>query len=155
MSTGERRSRAGPLLLGAFVIGTLDIAYAIAFWGIRSGVRPGRIFQSVAAGILGPAALERGVASVALGAFLHYFIALMIVLVYWWASRWAAVLIERPYLFGAIYGLLVYAVMNYVVIPLSATSRPRFLLSWVVCSIVVHALFVGIPAALSARRATA
>ena len=89
------------------------------------------------------------------GAFLHSFIVLMIVLVYWRARRWAAVLIERPYLSGAIYGLLVYAVMNYVVIPLSATSRPRFLLSWVVCSIVVHALFVGIPAALAARRAAA
>ena len=142
------------LLLGALVIGTLDAAYAMIFWGIRSGVAPGRIFQSVAAGLLGADAAKGGWKTVALGAVLHYFIALLIVLVYWWTSRFAPILIRRPYLCGAIYGLLVYGVMNYVVIPLSAARQGRFLLLWVVCSLVVHALLVGIPAALAARRAS-
>jgi hypothetical protein len=44
--------------------------------------------------------------------------------------------------------------MNYVVVPLSAARGGSKLLLWIVCSIVVHVLFVGIPAALFARRAS-
>ena len=109
------------VLAGALVVGSLDILYAIVFWSIRAGATPTRIFQSVAAGILGrDAARNGGIDSAILGAFLHYFIAFAIVFVYWLASRRLAVLTERPWLCGAIYGLGVYAFMNYVVIPLSA-----------------------------------
>ena len=146
-------TKARALLLGAAVIGTLDALYAIVFWNVRSGTAPGRIFQSVAAGLLGKASFDGGWRSILLGAALHYFIAFGIVFVYWMLSRRLPVLIEKPIVCGALYGLLAYGVMNYVVIPLSATRRPRFLLLWVVCSLVVHALFVGIPAAWAARAA--
>ena len=140
------------IVTGALVIGTLDAAYAIIFWGMR-GVAPIRIFQSIAAGLLGRAAFSGGIRTEALGLALHYFISLGIVVVYWIASRYLPLLTQRPILSGAIYGVLVYLFMNYVVIPLSATSRSRFLLSWVVCSVIVHALLIGVPAALFARRA--
>jgi uncharacterized membrane protein YagU involved in acid resistance len=90
---------------------------------------------------------------VVIGAALHYFIALCIVLVYWLAGRRYDILLRRPVLYGSAYGVLVYLVMNYVVIPLSATKRPAFLLSWVVCSVLVHAFLIGVPAALFARAA--
>jgi len=38
--------------LGGLVAGTIDITYACTFWGIKAGVLPPRIFQSVAAGLL-------------------------------------------------------------------------------------------------------
>jgi len=151
--SGQRLPPALILLLGGLIVGTLDISYAIAFWWLRSGVPPARIFQSVAAGVLGPAALRGGVRSTLLGAFLHYFIAIAVVVVYWIVSRFAPLLIQRPVLCGAVYGVLVYVFMNYVVIPLSATRRTGFILSWVVCTVVVHALFIGIPAALFSRAA--
>jgi hypothetical protein len=59
----------------------------------------------------------------------------------------------RPIVCGALYGVGVYGVMNYVVIPLSKAKPGKFLLSWVVCSIVVHALLISVPAALFARAA--
>ena len=145
-------NRAKWIALGALAIGTLDIAYAIGFWGLK-GTSPARILQSVAAGVQGRAAFSGGARSAALGLVLHYFIAFMIVLVYWMMSQRIAILSERPLICGAIYGLFVYAFMNYVVIPLSATSRGRFNLTWVVCSILVHAFLVGMPAGVFARRA--
>jgi uncharacterized membrane protein YagU involved in acid resistance len=146
--------RAAWIVAGALVIGTLDAAYAIIFWGMR-GVAPIRIFQSIAAGLLGrSAAMSGGLRTEALGVALHFFISLGIVVVYWIASRYVPLLTQRPILYGAIYGVLVYLFMNYVVIPLSATSRSRFLLSWVVCSVIVHALLIGVPAALFARKAS-
>jgi uncharacterized membrane protein YagU involved in acid resistance len=146
--------RAAWIVAGALVIGTLDAAYAIIFWGMR-GVAPIRIFQSIAAGLIGrSAAMSGGLRTEALGAALHYFISLGIVVVYWIASRYLPLLTQRPILCGAIYGVLVYLFMNYVVIPLSATSRSRFLLSWVVCSVIVHAFLIGVPAALVSRKAS-
>jgi len=146
--------RAGWIVAGALVIGTLDAAYAIIFWGMR-GVAPIRIFQSIAAGLLGrSAAMSGGLRTEALGAALHYFISLGIVVIYWIASRYLPLLTQRPILCGATYGVLVYLFMNYIVIPLSATSRSSFLLSWVVCSVIVHAFLIGVPAALFARKAS-
>lgn len=140
------------VVLGAVVVGTLDILFAILFWAPR-GVAPARIFQSVAAGLYGRASFNGGTRTVVIGALLHYFIALCIVLVYWLASRRYDVLIRRPILCGSIYGVLVYVVMNYVVIPLSATQRSAFLLSWVVSSVLVHAFLVGVPSAVFAKAA--
>jgi uncharacterized membrane protein YagU involved in acid resistance len=145
--------RVAWIVAGALVIGTLDAAYAIIFWGMR-GVGPIRIFQSIAAGLLGRAAFSGGLGTETLGLALHYCIALGIVVVYWIASRSLPLLTRRPILCGAIYGILVYLFMNYVVIPLSATSRSRFLLSWVVWSVIVHAFLIGVPAALFARKAS-
>jgi hypothetical protein len=75
------------------------------------------------------------------------------VLVYWVASRRLDALLRRPIVWGSVYGVLVYLIMNYIVIPLSATKRPAFLLSWVVLSVLVHAFLIGVPAALFSRAA--
>jgi hypothetical protein len=55
-----------------------------------------------------------------LGTLIHFFIAGCVVTTYYVASRRIRLLVERPFLCGAMYGILVYAFMNYVVI----RSRP-------------------------------
>lgn len=142
--------------LGGVAAGAIDIAYACAFWAIRAGVAPSRIFQSVAAGLLGrEAAVAGGAPTAALGLALHFFIATVVAVVYYQAARYAPVLWHRPWLFGTLYGVGVYGVMNYIVVPLSRAGggggRPIVL--WVVLSIVVHAVGIGIPVALAARAA--
>jgi hypothetical protein len=68
------------------------------------------------------------------------------------ARRWP-LLTRRPGLFGAAYGLLLYFIMNYVVVPLSAAGSGSKDPLWVSLSIAVHMLFIGIPCALFARLA--
>jgi hypothetical protein len=69
------------------------------------------------------------------------------------ARRWPA-LVERPLMFGAAYGLVLYGVMNYIVVPLSlARGGGSGGALWVALSIVVHMLLIGVPIALFARRA--
>ena len=60
---------------------------------------------------------------------------------------------QRPWIYGPLYGLLVYAVMNFVVIPLSAVAARSPSTSVLVNGLLIHALGVGLPAALSARAA--
>jgi hypothetical protein len=139
------------LVTGGLLVGTLDAIFAISFWRIGYGTAPSRIFQSVAAGLLGRASFDGGWTTVWLGAALHYGIASAIVVVYYLASLRLSVLVEQPVRYGVIYGVAVYAVMNYVVIPLSAALPTRFNAAWVISSVVVHALFIGVPSALFSR----
>jgi hypothetical protein len=142
------------VLAGGLVAGTLDIAYACAFWAMKAGVPAERIFQSVAAGLLGQASFEGGGATAALGLALHYLITLSMSLVYYLAARHWPLLWRRPLLCGAGYGLLLYGIMNYVVVPLSAAAGPGSKDPlWVMLTIAAHMLLVGVPIALFTQRA--
>ncbi|MEA2569723.1 MAG: hypothetical protein QOI24_1724 [Acidobacteriota bacterium] len=143
---------AAALLVGAFVVGTLDLLFAIGFW-LPKGVAPIRILQSIAAGVLGRASFTGGKQTAVLGGLLHYFIAFVIVLVYWLSAKRIEILQRKPILLGALYGIGVYLFMNYVVIPLSAAKPSRFNLVWVVASVIVHMFLIGVPAAIAARKA--
>ena len=67
-------------------------------------------------------------------------------------GRWP-ILWQRPVLCGAGYGLLLYAIMNYVVVPLSAAGPGSKDPLWIGLSVAVHAVLIGIPIALFTRRA--
>ena len=56
---------------------------------------------------------------------------------------------------GLLYGLAVYAVMNYVVLPLSAAGRGPFSTPVFVNGVLIHAFGVGLPTALFVRAAPA
>jgi len=141
------------VLLGGLVAGTFDITYACTFWYLKRGVLPSRVFQSVASGLLGAASFTGGWRSAALGLALHYFIAMsMAVTYYLFARRWAE-LWEKPLVYGPLYGVLLYGIMNYIVVPLSAANQGSQDLLWVLLSIAVHAFLIGTPCAIFARRA--
>lgn len=140
------------LLYGTLVVGALDILEVMVFAGMR-GVPPIRILQGIASGLLGRDAYGGGVPAAALGALLQFFIAFVVVAVYQLASRRASVLARAPLRCGAIYGVLVYAVMNLIVVPASAAAIGTPTAAGVVNGLLIHALGVGIPSALFARAA--
>jgi len=151
----DRKRAALLVLAGGLVAGTLDITYACVFWAIKAGVPPPRIFQSVAKGLLGAASFRGGASTAALGLFLHYFIATTMSVVYYFAAREWPPLHKYPLRCGAVYGLCLYVVMTYVVVPLSAAGGgggPQDKL-WVGLSILVHMFLIGVPIAYSTRRA--
>ncbi len=77
-------------------------------------------------------------------AFTYYFV----------ARRWPA-LVRHPFPLGAAYGLLLYGIMNYVVVPLSAAGGGGGAADpvWIGLSIAVHMFLVGVPIAYAARAA--
>ena len=139
------------VLAGGLVAGTFDIVYACVFWALKRNVPAQRILQSVAAGLLGKASFQGGGRTAALGLALHYLIALSMSAVYYLLARRWSLLWQRPLLFGAGYGLLLYMVMNYVVVPLSAALPGSKDPLWVALSIAVHVLLIGIPIAIFVR----
>jgi hypothetical protein len=143
------------LLFGGLTVGTLDILDAFIFNAFR-GATPGRILQYIASGLLGrEAAYGGGVATMALGLLLHYFIAFTVVAVYLLASRRLPILAQQPFVLGPIYGVLVHLVMRFVVVPLSAvtpSAGPRPLIVEV-NQYLIHAFGIGLVTALFARAA--
>lgn len=155
MKQNARLSPARAILYGTLVVGTLDISDALIFFGLR-GIAPIRIFHSIAAGLLGrDAARAGGLPTAFLGGFLHYFIAFCIVTTYFLASRKLSFLTRQPWLWGAVYGVLVYLLMNLVVLPLSALHSAPVLSPTVglLNGALIHIFGVGLPSALFARAA--
>ena len=115
-------------------------------------VHPQRIFQSVAASLLGKASFEGGAATATLGLVLHFFIATSMSVAYYLVARRWPLLWQRPVPCGLIYGLLLYAIMNLVVVPLSAAGGggPKDPL-WVGMSVAVHPAATGWCAATGTR----
>jgi hypothetical protein len=147
------RKPVGPgraILLGGLVVGVLDGLDAVVFFGLR-GVAPIRIFQHIASGALGRAAFTGGVRTALLGVAFHFFVATMIVTVYYAGSRAIEFLTRQPVACGIAYGLLVYVIMNLVVVPLSAASHGPPTLPVLVNGLLIHALGVGVPSALVSR----
>src|SRR5262245_7523393 len=142
-------------LATALLVGTFDITYAIVFSYFRSGTSPERLLQSVAAGWFGrEAAFSGGAPTAAAGLGFHYFIAFTITAIFFVAASRLPSLVSRPALTGPLYGIGVYVVMNWVVIPLSRIRVfPRPALVVLASGLLVHMFLIGLPIALGARRA--
>jgi len=136
---------------GGLLCGVLDIAYAFALFGAL-GVRPARLLQGIAGGILGPSAFRGGLETAALGLFLHFFIAYGAATVYYVASRKLHFMVRQAFLAGMLYGVAVHVFMNFVVIPLSAIAHRPFNLGIFVLNGFEHMLLVGLPIALAIRK---
>jgi len=142
------------VLFGTLTVGTLDILDAFIFSGFR-GVSPSRVLQYISSGVLGRESFSGGAATAALGLLLHFFIAFGAVALFILASRRLPILAQKPFVLGPIYGLVVYAVMHYVIVPLSAVTRaagptrPASLIN----QLLIHALGIGLVTALFARAA--
>jgi hypothetical protein len=132
------------------VAGTLDITDNLIFNQLR-GFTPKMVFQFIASGLIGPsAAVQGGAATVAVGIAIHYTIALTWTAVFYAASRKLLILGKRPVLSGLVYGGIVYVVMNYIVLPMTAVPHlsHRITLAARVNAILALLLFIGLPISL-------
>lgn len=150
-ATERRPQYLKAVALSCLIAGTLDISDALFFYGLR-GVPPIRLLQNIASGLLGRVAFTQGASSAALGLLLHYFIATTVATIYIFASR-RLPLSRHPFLFGTLYGVMVYIVMNYIVVPLSKIGpRPTPPLIPLINGVAALIVCIGIPVALIARR---
>jgi hypothetical protein len=150
------RPRAVPtILLGGLIAGLLDGLDAVGFYRAAFGVAPARLFQGIAAGLLGRAASFRGGwRTVVLGIALHFTVAIGAAAFFYAAGLLIPALYRRPWLCGPAFGIGLYLFMQHVVIPLSAIGKRSHPapLSDVLDQLISHAFFVGLPIALVARR---
>ena len=141
-----------PIFWGGLIAGTLDICAAFLYAWLRAGVGPIRVLHAVASGLLGAEAFQGGGKTAVLGLALHFLIATIWTVVFYFASRQLLFLVERPVTFGLLYGVVVYLFMNFVVLPLSNVAGRPSPISARLINMLIIMLFVGLPIALIVRR---
>ena len=142
------------ILLAGLGVAAADMAVATSYFFFTLGVPPANIVKGIAGGWVGrEAARAGGGEMVLLGALSHTTIAIAMVAIYWVVARRWTLLTVRPVACGLLYGVITWAVMKFVVVPLSAltpsTAPPS--LVWQTLHFCSHLFIVGLPSAFLAR----
>lgn len=117
--TMQTRSATAAILLGGFTAGTIDVGAAAAI----NGRSPIFILHVIAGGVLGRASLDGGAAIALSGLFLQWGMSLIIAAIFVLAARRFDSLRKQWLAAGIAYGVPVWLVMNFIVVPLSAWHR--------------------------------
>lgn len=148
----ERRSLFMAILFGGFIAGTIDIGAATLIVG-RGVIF---ILHAIAGGILGRASFKMGSGSAALGLVLQWAMALIIAAIFVFAAQRLPLLRRRWLAAGLAYGVGVFFVMNYVVVPLSAYHAfPHFTAQGFIENMLAMLLFGAIVAFFARERSSA
>lgn len=135
-------------LFAGLLVGTLDIIYILTLWTLM-GVPQLAVLQAIASGILGREAFDGGMPAAMLGLALHYLISGAMALAYLvLAPGWIR---ARPLLAGPGYGLALWLVMNFIVVPLSAAPIAPPPAMVLIADFAGHVFLVGLPIAVLAR----
>jgi hypothetical protein len=148
----DSSDRAVGIFWGGLIAGTLDILAAFVITGFK-GRGPDVVLHYIASGLLGVKAFRGGMPTAALGLACHFGIAFGAAAVYYAAGLVMPVLVRRAVVCGLLYGIPVYVVTNFVIVPLSrighvAVGPP----SSVIIGVLVLMVFVGLPIGLATRR---
>jgi hypothetical protein len=138
------------ILTTGLVVGVLDISSAFVIWWER-GVGARRGLQGIAAGLLGDSAFDGGLVTAGLGLALHFVVAFVVVTIFYLASRKISFLTKQPFVSGVLYGIGVYIVMFWFVLP-TVFSTFRHRLSNDLLQLAIHICLIGLPTALIVRR---
>ncbi|MEO8809898.1 MAG: hypothetical protein ABI386_06605 [Rhodanobacter sp.] len=111
-----------PILWGGFVAGTVDIGAA----SLINWIDPMIILRAIASGVLGHASFQGGVPASLLGLLLQWAMSVLIAAIFVVASRRLGWMRQYWIAAGLAYGVVVFVVMEYVVVPLSAAKNPHF-----------------------------
>jgi hypothetical protein len=151
---GGRPRAFQTILVGGSIAGLLDGLDAVVYYRLAFAVPPALLFQNIASGLLGVRSFHQGWLMVVLGVALQFFIASGAAAVYYVASLVFPMLVRKPWICGPAFGLGLYLFMHCVVVPLSAVPKRTVPVSLteLLDQLFSHAILVGLPIALMARR---
>jgi hypothetical protein len=141
------------ILVTGLVAGVLDGTAAVVLHLIRGGRTPERIYNFIASGVFGPAAMTGGTPMVIAGVVFHLIIAMIWTVIYFQAARRFDFFRRQIVAASVVYGIFVWIMMNKVVLPLSRVQLggPP---SWnsILIGAGVLVVCIGLPNALGARK---
>jgi uncharacterized membrane protein YagU involved in acid resistance len=117
-----RMSPLAAVLFGGLLAGTVDVFAA----SLINLVSPLIILRAIATGVLGHAAFQGGLPVSLLGLVLQWAMSLLIAAIFVFAARRMSWMRQQWLLAGLAFGPVVFVVMEYVVVPLSAATKPHF-----------------------------
>jgi hypothetical protein len=150
ISPSKKSTAVLAIATGGLIVGILDITSAFITWWYK-GVGPVRGLQGIAAGLLGSQSYQGGVATAVLGLTIHFFVAFMVVTVFYVGSTKFWFLTRHAVVSGLLYGVAIYLFMYWFVLP-HVFPKFRHSISNDVLAVVVHMFLIGLPTAVVVRR---
>jgi uncharacterized membrane protein YagU involved in acid resistance len=132
-------------LKSGLIVGVLDAIAASLNAYLASGFTPDRVFRFVASGAFGQSAYTGGSSMVWIGLLFHFIVAMGWTLLFFIAFPKLKPLQANKFLVGMAYGMFIWIMMNFVVIPLSAIGPRPFQLTGTLIMIMIHMTVIGIP----------
>lgn len=154
MSKSKSITQGAAIFYGGLVAGILDAADGFTAYYFAAGFNPIQVLQFIASAVYGAAAFQKGIFGALVGLLVHFFVAFAVATGYVGATRFLPMLSRETVMWGTIYGAAVFVVMNFVVLPHTAVVKSPLSLPLLLNGVLGHALFVGLPIALAARRIT-
>lgn len=143
---------ASRIIKAGLIVGTLDILSAFTYYFIMSGKSNVLIvLKYVASGFFGVRALTGGADMMLAGLLFHYFIAFTFTIVFFLIYPRIPALIKAPLLTGIVYGLIIWAIMNLIVVPQSNVNHRPFNLNNAIINALILIVMIGIPLSYMAR----
>jgi uncharacterized membrane protein YagU involved in acid resistance len=155
LSTFSYLNRMKQTLLSAIIwagllAGTLDIIAACGLFSIRTGQDPIIVLRFVASGALGVKAMTGGWTSALMGLLFHYIIAFS------WTTLFFLVFPKLPngswILYGLLYGIVVWLIMNLAVLPLTRITPRPFSWNGAITGTIVLMVAIGLPISYLANK---
>lgn len=113
------KSPAGTIVLAGLLTGTLDITAALLQYYIQTGKDPGNVLRFIASAVFGAKAFTGGMMMALWGLLFHYCIAFLFATAFFLIYPLVPPAQKNRWLTGIVYGLLVWALMNLLVVPAS------------------------------------
>jgi hypothetical protein len=142
------------ILTAGFLAGLLDCTAAMAHSYFWNDVTPDRVWKYVASGAVGMSAFSGGGGTVALGLFFHFLIAFIFTVVFFYLYPAISKLRLPVVITGMLWGLVVWNVMHWIVVPMSSVPprKAPFDLVKALPQLGIHMFLVGLPMALIIHR---
>jgi hypothetical protein len=107
------------IFIACLVAGIFDISYAIITWGPVFGkVTAGQLLRGIASTIMGKDALAGGTSIALIGLAMHFGISLAWTVIYFLIYPYIPFLSRNKWVSGMLYGVVVWALMGMVIVPL-------------------------------------
>ncbi len=132
------------ILLAWLLAGTIDALAAMIIYQVA----PMPMFRFIASGAFGAAALTGGLGMALAGLAFHYLIALVWTILFYLLYPRIRIMRMNRMATGAVYGVLIWMVMNLLVLPASSVRQADFTLRSVTLGAVILVFAVGMPIAL-------
>jgi uncharacterized membrane protein YagU involved in acid resistance len=152
LASSGSRSVSSAILIGGAAVGVLDATDGVAWAAITAGQNPVQVLQWIATGVLGPSAFSGGLAAAALGVLVHFVISYGFTAAFVLAWTQIESIRKSWVASGLLWGVLVWAFMNLLVLPHSSVPQGAFTVGAILNGVIGHALTVGLAAAYVARR---
>ncbi len=141
------------ILVAGSIVGAMDAVAANAHAYLLRGTPPAAVWRYVASAVFGKSAGTGGSEMVFLGLLFHLTVAIGWTGLFFVAYPRLRLLSANTLVSGMAYGLFVWLMMNFVVVPLTRiTVGPIRLTSGTVMMILIHLFVIGVPIAYLAKR---